>query len=464
MEKTYQGLRSLSVTSGFKRFGSSIWLLAAFLLFGIRTAGAITLISDEETEQFLYQTAAPFYQTAGIPLRRSGLFIVQDSSLNAFVGDGNNLFVNTGTIMAADSSNELAGVIAHETGHIAGGHILRGKLQAEELQQVGLASLILASAAAVTSGRADAAMAIALGGQSSMLTGFTSFRTDQERSADEAAVKYLTNTGQSPAGMLNFMKKIQTGNRLSGIEETPYFRTHPVTRERIDFLEQAVRNNPSPSPSSKDEAFRRVKAKLTGFLSSPEETYRKYPHTDTSVAARYARSIADFKALRIQQALKGIGNLIAEEPKNPYFRELRAQMYMETGKSGQAKQEYAKALELLPNSALFQVNWAQAALEGSPTPAELQKIINLLNRALIRYPNPFGWLLLSKAYDAKGERAYSDYAAAEYSLGIGAIEIARQQALRVQKAPQISSQLRLKTDDLMKRIETILKKNPSLDH
>ena len=289
MEKTYQRLKGLKLTAGLSGLRSGIWLFAAFLALFVRPAQAITIISDEETERLLYKTAAPFYKTAGISLRRSGLFIVQDNSLNAFVGDGNNLFVNTGTIMAADNSNELAGVIAHETGHIAGGHILRGKLQAEELQQIGLASLILASAAAVTSGRADAAMAIALGGQSSMLTGFTSFRTDQERSADEAAVKYLSETGQSPAGMLNFMKKIQTGNRLSGIEETPYFRTHPVTRERISFLEQAVRNSKASS-SGDDESFKRVKAKLTGFLSTPEETYRKYPCTDTSPAARYARS------------------------------------------------------------------------------------------------------------------------------------------------------------------------------
>ena len=125
-----------------------------------------------EEEQLLYNIALPFYKNANIPLKPNSIYIVQDNTLNAFVADGNNLFIHTGTIVSASSSNELAGVIAHEIGHIAGGHILRGKLQAEELQQVGLASLILASAAAVTSGRGDAAMAIALGGQSTMLHGY----------------------------------------------------------------------------------------------------------------------------------------------------------------------------------------------------------------------------------------------------------------------------------------------------
>lgn len=458
VEKTHQRL-GLILKQKLKRLVSSVMLLSAFLAFSPQTAQAITLISDEETEQLLYNIALPFYKNANIPLKPNSIYIVQDNTLNAFVADGNNLFIHTGTIVSASNSNELAGVIAHEIGHIAGGHILRGKLQAEELQQVGLASLILASAAAVTSGRGDAAMAIALGGQSTMLHGFTSFRTDHERSADEAAVKYLQETNQSPRGMLNFMKKIQTSNRLNGIEESPYFRTHPVTRERISFLEQATRESKAPAPSSNDEAFKRVRAKLIGFLNEPEDTYRQFPSSDTSIAARYARAIADFKALNLPKAIKGISSLIDNEPDNPYFRELKAQMYMETGKTQAAEQEYAKALQLRPKSALFQISWSQAAMENNPNSAKLQTIINRLNQAVIHYPDPLAWLLLSRAYDAKGERAYSDYAAAEYSLGIGAVKIAQQQILRAQKAPNLSPQLKLKIDDLHKRISTILKKD-----
>ncbi|MBQ8436172.1 MAG: M48 family metalloprotease, partial [Alphaproteobacteria bacterium] len=221
-----------------------------------------------------------------MPINRNKIFIVQDNNLNAFISDGNNLFINTGTIIAADNRNELSGVIAHEVGHIAGGHILRNKIQAQELQRVELASLILASAAAVAGRRADAAVAVMLGGQSSLLNAYTSFRLTQERSADEAALKYLAITRESPVGMLNFMKKIQTQNKMTGNEENPYFRTHPLTIERINFIEEAVKNSKYKPIFVQDDELYRIKAKLTGFLMEPEETYRKYPNSDNSIAAQ----------------------------------------------------------------------------------------------------------------------------------------------------------------------------------
>ena len=455
MEKINQRIIDIFLTASFKQLCGRIILLTAVLLFVPIPAFGLSIISDEETEQFLYKTAAPFYRSANIPISRNKIFIVQDSSLNAFVSDGNNLFIHTGTIMAADNKNELSGVIAHEVGHIAGGHILRSKIQAQEMQRVELASLILAGAAAAAGGQPDAAMAIMLGGQSSMLNAYTSFRTAQERSADEAAVKYLSQNQESPAGMLNFMKKIRAQNKMTGNEENPYFRTHPLTSERINFMEQAMKNSKYKPDFVPEENFARIKAKLSGFLLSPEETYRRYPMSDTSIAAQYARSIADFKALKISAALKKIDDLIKNEPQNPYFRELKAQIYMETGKNKQAKIEYEKALDLLPNSPLFQINWAQAALEASPSPDEVNRIVNLLNQAVIKSPSPLVWLLLSKAYAEQGKTAFSEYAAAEYSLRIGEIKIAKQQAQRAQKHNHLTSALKLKLDDLLKRIKEL---------
>lgn len=455
MEKINQRIIDIFLTASFKQLCGRIILLTAVLLFVPLQAWGLSIIKDEEIEQFLYKTAAPLYRAANIPINPNKIFIVQDSSLNAFVSDGNNLFIHTGTIMAADNKNELSGVIAHEVGHIAGGHILRSKIQAQELQRVELASLILAGAAAAAGGQPDAAVAIMLGGQSSMLNAYTSFRTAQERSADEAAIKYLALNQESPAGMLNFMKKIRAQNKMTGNEENPYFRTHPLTSERIDFMEQAMKNSKFKPDFIPEESFSRIKAKLSGFLLSPEETYRRYSVSDVSIAAKYARCIADFKALRISAALNKINDLIKLEPQNPYFRELKAQIYMETGKAQQAKTEYAKALDLLPSSPLFQINWAQAALEASPSPDELNRIINLLNQAVIKYPSPLAWLLLSKAYAEQGKIAFSEYAAAEYSLGIGEIKIAKQQAQRAQKHNNLTSTLKLKLDDLLKRINEL---------
>ena len=225
----------------------SVLLQSAFL--SDASAASISLISDEETEQFLARQLRPVFKAADIPFNRNNIYIVNDDSLNAFVGDGNNMFVHTGTLMKANDENEIAGVLAHETGHIMGGHILRQKIKLQNMQQISLASMLAAGAAAAATGRADAAIAIMMGTQSSMLNAMLAYQVEEERSADESAVKLLQKTEQSPAGMRNFMKKIDRQNRLNGIAENPYFRTHPVTAERISFLNNAVRQSPFPAPN-----------------------------------------------------------------------------------------------------------------------------------------------------------------------------------------------------------------------
>ena len=451
MEKTYRVIHGLR--KAFSRLACGILLLSAFFSQAF-AQDRISLISDEETEQFLADTLRPIFKAAGIPFKRNNIYIVNDDSLNAFVGDGNNMFVNTGTLIKAESQNEIAGVLAHETGHIQGGHILRQKIKLQNLQQVSLASLLAAGAAAAATGRADVAIAIALGSQSSAINSLLAYQVEEERSADESAVALLKKTEQSPQGMRNFMKKISRQNMLNGVEENPYFRTHPVTSERISFLDNAVRQSPFPPPAQEDEAFERVKAKLYAFLQPPQKTLQKYPAGDPSAAARYARAIAYFKMLKISQSLSLIDGLLREEPNNPYFHELKGQIYMEMGKIKEAKSEYKRALELLPGSALFQINLAHAALEDNPTQSELRQIAAILNKSLLQKPDTYGWLLLARAYGGLNDMAASNYASAEFSLRIGALDIARKQAetaLRSSPLPQ----LRLKINDLLSRLNEL---------
>ena len=440
------------------------WLMRRFILplailaYSSAQAQAINLISDEESEIFLQKITQPLFKAAGIPYNRNKVFIVNDNSLNAFVSDGNSLFIHTGTLTSASSPEEISGVIAHETGHIMGGHIIRQKLKNESLQQASLASMLLAGTTAAVTGRGDVAMAIALGGQSSTLSNYMQYRTEQERSADESAVKLLNATKQSSQGMLKFMKLISQRNDLSGIEETPYFRTHPVTRERINFMEKATaQSDYQPGRKNLDE-FLRIKAKLLAFLETPEQTFRRYPLSNSSVPARYAQAIAYFKQLDINNALKKINGLIKEEPDNPFFHELKGQIYLETGKIKPAKQEYQTALAKLPGSPLLQLSLAQAILEDAPTPDDLKKAVSLLNQANIKQPTPMGWLLLSRAYEASGNTAYSSYAAAEYSLSIGMPDVAQRQADNAQKHLKNDKKLKLKIDDLQNRLKEQTKK------
>ncbi len=454
MEKIDQRL------SRFRRFNYlrliiGILSLLAFLPF--KTAQAqISIISDEETEMYLAQVLQPIFKTAGIPFNRNKIYIVNDNSLNAFVSDGNDMFIHTGTLLKADSSDEISGVLAHETGHIMGGHILRQKIKNQNMQEASLASLILAGAAAAATGRGDVAMAVMMGSQSSMLNHYLAYRVEEERSADEAAIKLLGKIHQSPQGMLNFMKKIQRQNTLNGIEESNYFRTHPLTGERIRFIEQAAREAHSPSVSTNEAQFKRVKAKLTAFLSEPSHTFRKYPATDQSSTAAYARAIAYFKQLKFKQAIRTLDKLLESEPKNPYLYELKGQIYMESGKLQEAEKSYAQALELRPHSALLQLDWAQAALENNPSASQSTKIITTLQQSLQRRPSAMGWLLLSQAYDRAGKSYFATYATAEYNLRLGMSDTAERlaKALLKQSLPQ---SLKIKVDDLMNRIKQLRK-------
>ncbi len=450
MEKINQKLTG-SKKNTVSRLIIGFWLILAFL--PLRDAlGQMSIISDEETEQYLAKVIRPIFQTAGIPFNRNKIYIVNDNSLNAFVGDGNNLFIHTGTLLKADNTDQISGVLAHETGHILGGHILRQKIKNQSMQEASLASLVLAGAAAAASGRGDVAVAVMLGSQSSLLSNYMAYRVEEERSADDAAVKLLYKRQTSPQGLLQFMKKIQKHTALNGIEESDYFRTHPVTSERVRFLEQAVKQSPYHQDHSLDNEFQRIKAKLYGFLQEPAQTFKRYPPSDTSIAARYAQAIAYFKQLNFGKALRMIDALSAEEPDNPYFYELKAQIYMEQGNLKAAKEAYGKVLKLRPDAALLQVDWAQAALAVSPSPAELKNIIAVLNRSLQQRPSAMGWLLLSQAYDQNGQTAYAEYAAAEYSLRIGAADIAKRQAENAQRKNPPSA-LRLKLDDLLRRIK-----------
>ena len=450
VEKTYQ-----RIIKNFSSLGlgliSIIFMLTAFSV--PVNAQEIRLISDEETEQLLNAITKPLFEAAGVAYNRNHIFIVEDNSLNAFVADGNNLFVHTGTIMSADSVNELAGVIAHETGHIQGGHILRQKLKNQSLQEVTLASVLLAGTAAALSGRGDAAMAVMLGTQSSVLTHYTRYRTEEERSADEAAMKLLQKTGQSPDGMLTFMKRIVKQNSLSGVEETPYFRTHPITRERISFFEENLKNDKSEKKTSPlQNDFEMVKAKLFAYINPPEQTFRKY--NNTSMPAKYAQAIAYFKQLKFNKAQQILDEMIKEQPQNPYFYELKGQVFLETGKIKEAKAQYQKALSLMPNSALLQISLAQAILEDSPSNQEIQTAINLINKSLLSKPMGFSWLLLARAYGLQGNEGAANYASAEYSLRIGSLKAAKEQIKAAQKLNK-NPNLALKIDDLANRIDAL---------
>lgn len=443
-------------------FGLTVFVifLSNLCLLSSAWAQSMRLISDEETELFLADILRPIYKSANIPFNRDKVFIVQDPSLNAFVADGNNMFVHTGTLVSADNYNQVEGVLAHETGHIQGGHILRLKIKSKQMQNVNLVSLIAAGIAGAVSGRADVGMAIALGSQTSALHHIIRYQVQEERSADEAALSILSKLKKSPEGLLEFMKKIQHQNMLSGIEESSYFRTHPITAERVAFLSDAAKKTPFVPNDALSKRFDMIKAKLVAFLYPPETVRKLYPLNASSQAALYAHAILNLREFKINEALHDVNTLIEQNPDNPFFWELKGQIYFESGQVHNARIAYQKAYNLLPNASAFQLNLAQAMLEDSPSPKEINTIISLLNKSLIKSKNAYAWLMLAQAYGMQDNMAYANYASAEFSLFLGEIDTAEKQVREAQKQNPPAT-LEKKLNDIDQRIKQLQKKRAS---
>lgn len=427
---------------------------AALVFCPLQTAksGGLTLISDIETQNYLSAIVRPLFNAAGVRFDENKIFIVSDNSLNAFVSDGNYLFVNTGTLLTADDTNELAGILAHETGHIMGGHIVRQKLKMENMQYVMLGSMLAAGAAAVSTGRGDAAMAVLLGSQSSALNSMLHYQVEEERSADESAVRLLSQTKQSTAGLKRFMGKVKKQNNLSGIEENAYFRTHPLTNERISHFNEAAKSNNFSAENALDSRLRLIKAKLSAFMEEPKKVWRRYPKSRTDTAAQYAHAILYFREGKIEKALSGINKLIAAEPAQPYFYELKGQFLFESGRVKESISAYRTALDKLPDMPLLQNSLAHALLENNPDKAELRQAINLLQQALVKVKSPYGWQLLSRAYAMDDNLPYSYYAAAEFNYAIRNEKVAQKQLEKAEQSAKDKSLL-LKISDLRERLK-----------
>ncbi len=449
MEKADQKLNFFPLLN-IKRLIYSVSLLLAFLAYSNPVLANFNIISDEETELYLADMLQPLYKAANIPFNRNKIYIVDDNSLNAFVSDGNYLFIHSGLLLSAQTPDELRGVLAHEIGHIQGGHIIRQKLKQRELRNIGLASMAVAGALGAASGRGDVAAAVALGSQSSLFNNFLTHKVEEERSADEAAVYLLKKTGYSSHGLLNMMKRIQSENKLQGIDENLYIRTHPLSAERIAFLQQATSKQSKPTS---DETFQKIQAKLFGFLKTPRQTYTKFPKSRQDETAQYAHAAAAFKELDFKKALNLINILIEKTPSNPHYRELKGQILLEKGEIKAAHTEFTKAAQLAPNSVLFQLNQAQTALELSPSKAQLQQLAQQLQKTLTQRETSLAWLLLSRIYGELGNQAYAQYAAAEFNARNGDRQIAIRQAEDA-KFNSKDARLNLKIDDLL----SVLKK------
>jgi predicted Zn-dependent protease len=400
--------------------------------FARPVAAADTVIRDTEIEADIRTMVTPIWKAAGLEPSSLHVYLVEDKQINSFVAGGQNEFINTGLIMRAEKPNQLIGVLAHETGHIAGGHLTRFQEAARNASIEGIIAMVLGAAATVAA-RGSGGGATLLGAQGVAERALMQYSVTQEASADHAAMTFLDASGQSARGLLQFFHILQGEELLAGIREDPYLRTHPLTSQRIDYVRNHVehsRFSDAPDSQTNIDMLKRIKVKLDAFISPPSSTLAAYPEKDQSVLARYARAIAYYRMPKLDKALPIIDGLIRDFPQDPYFRELKGQMLFENGRIGEAAQPYEEAVHLAPAAPLLRISLAQVYIESND-PKVNKRAIAYLNDALrTEDREPQGWHLLATAYGRDNQIGMAALALAEEGLAAGKKKDAQQQALR----------------------------------
>jgi predicted Zn-dependent protease len=417
----------------------------------------LSFIRDAEIEHYLHTISDPIFEAAGLNPKSVTFALVQADDLNAFVAGGMNIYIFTGLIQQADDPMQLLGVIAHETGHIADGHLVRGRKSMEQASAQAILATIIGVAAGIASGDPRAGQAIIGGGQSVAMRGFLAHSREQEAAADNAAMRYLDTARLSAKGLYEFMSKLKDQELLPADRQVEYVRTHPLTQDRIDALRHHIETAApaGPPPAAWVEMHKRARAKLMGFIN-PLQALQKYSADDTSFAARYARAIAMFKRNQLSAALPAVDALLAEEPNNPYLYELKAQMLFENSRVAEAVPIYAKAVALAPESALIRTAYAHALLEsGTANNAKVLPIaVDQLRESLRIEPrSPFTWRLLGTAWGRQGNEGLSAYALAEEAAANGDTKGALEQIGRAERLLPTDSPYRLKLLDLKASVE-----------
>ena len=406
-------------------FSRLLACLAAAKLLVAQPAAAQSILRDAETEQLLQDMVDPLVVAAGMPRGSVEVVLIGDPSMNAFVQQGQRIYVHSGLINAADSANEVEGVLAHELGHITGGHVIRFYEGYGKAVKISMLSL-LASLAAMAAGAGEASAGIMALGSQAALGSLLTFTRAQESSADAAGATYLAGAGISGKGSLAFFGKLQNREFRYGYsqdEEQTYSRTHPLSGDRIAYLRDRYEKDPAwnkPTDPDIEARFQRVKAKLYGYLAKPADTLRSYPAYVNTVPAHYARAYAYHKDARMAEAIRETDALLASDPDNPYFLELKGQVLLESGKPDLALEPLREATRLTNNNPLIAGTFGHA-LVATENGKHLDEAETVLRAAVAKdRENPFAWYQLGMVYGAKGDLPRARLASAEQQIMVGA--------------------------------------------
>ncbi len=416
------------------------------------------LIRDAEIESLLRLYANPVFRAAGLKPGSVEVNIIGASTINAFVAGGQRVFVHTGLITELATPNEVIGVLAHEAGHIAGGHLARLRNQLDKAQTASIISILL-GAAAVAGGAAtganvgSAGQGVILGGQGFARRTLLSYQRAQEAAADQAAMQYLNKTKQSAKGMLDLFDKLANQSVVSLKYADPYVLSHPVPRNRVRLLENRARKSPyfnKKDPPALLFRHKLAQAKLHGFLEAAPTVYRRYPPSNKSVPARYARAIAAYRRADLALAMREIDSLIKAHPKNPYFWELKGQALFESGKARQAVAPLRRAVKLAPGAALIRILLGQAMM-ATNNPKMVKEAMTQLRKASTReYKSITLHQQLAIGYARLGNIGRADLSSAEAAFLGGDLKLAKQRAKKAKTKLRKGSPQWIKANDIIR--------------
>ena len=420
------------------------------------TTRGLPVIRDAEMEQLLRDYATPILRAAGLAKQNVRVVVLNDRSFNAFVMDGRHIFVNAGALFDAKTPNEIIGVFAHETGHLAGGHLQRLREQLASAQTASIIALLAGIGAAVAGARSGAAgdigAAAIMAPQSVIMRSLLSYVRTQEDQADHAGVKFLNATGQSPRGMVELFKRLSNEVLFNSRYIDPYMQSHPMPADRVAALETIAKASPYWDRKDPPELQLRhdlMRAKLSGFLERPDTVARRYPPSDHSLPARYARAISTYRHADLHQAIGQIDGLIQAQPNNPYFYELKGQALLEGGRPTEAIAPLRQAVQLSHNTPLIEILLAQA-LNATDNPKNAEEAVGLLRTAISREPeSPEAYSQLAMAYGRKGDVANADLASAQAAFTRGDLKTARQLAARAKTRLPVGSPAWVRADDIV---------------
>jgi predicted Zn-dependent protease len=406
------------------RLAATLLALLCMMCFAVRPAAAQSILRDAETEALLSDMARPLFEAAGLDPRIAKVVLVNDPTLNAFVAGGQIVYIHSGLMDAADNANEVQGVIAHEIGHITGGHAVFQRDGG--YGNITILSLLL-GAAAIAAGSPDAGTALIAMGQRAAIGKYLSFSRSQESSADAAGMRYINAAGITGKGMLSFFDKLTVemhryGYYTTNPELDPFAQSHPMSAERVQTLKADLQKAPAwnkPSDPALEARFKRVQAKLRGYTNEPEKTLRIYPASDQSAAAHYARAYAYHKSGYPDQAAAETRALVKTAPDDPYFLELEGQILLESGKPKEALAPLRAATARSDNQPLIATTFGHALL-ATEDKANLAEAETILRQVVARdRDNPFAWLNLGTVYARKGDEPRTMLATAERASLMG---------------------------------------------